>query len=109
MTAQHTPGPWRADRYGQFRYTVRGETGGARESEAVAVVDSLACSRDGQAFGWCTANARLIAAAPDLLAALDAMIGLTSCPVYKREDWQRIQDQARAAVAKAGGYQWPPK
>ena len=44
----------------------------------------------------------------ELLAALNAMIGMTSQRELKAGDWDRIQAQARTAVANAGGYQWPP-
>ena len=47
------------------------------------------------------ANARLIAAAPDLLAALGGM--LTVAQSYQDEKGQRAVQAARAAIAKATG------
>ena len=46
------------------------------------------------------ANARLIAAAPDLLAALEAAVHLPSLPAVEQV---RVQNQARAAIRKAKG------
>jgi hypothetical protein len=54
------------------------------------------------------ANARLIAAAPELLAALEAVVALDSARLTAR-DWGAAKDaaysQARAAIAKAKGVQ----
>lgn len=47
------------------------------------------------------ANARLIAAAPDLLAALEGM--LTACS-HQREQWPEVI-AARAAIKKATGHE----
>jgi hypothetical protein len=49
------------------------------------------------------ANARLIAAAPDLLAALRAMVALDECEAHFEEAYERILPEARAAIAKATG------
>jgi hypothetical protein len=57
------------------------------------------------------ANARLIAAAPDLLSALEAMLPLACDGIDARDrdaadnadEGQRIIDSARAAIAKARG------
>ena len=46
----------------------------------------------------CAANARLIAAAPELLEALKGLIGfITSTPPHQRRQWEA----AKAAIAKA--------
>lgn len=52
-------------------------------------------------FGNAEANARLIAAAPDMLAALEAidLARHTDAPA----DWQRATDLSDAAIAKALG------
>ena len=47
------------------------------------------------------ANARLIAAAPELLEALQNMLGLTEASDYMGVG--EIEQQARAAIAKATG------
>ena len=82
---QHAPGPWATDGkdYGWCIMDLRG----AR----VATV-----WRDGAPLA--TANARLIAAAPDLLAALQAAL-----PIGGPHRWWH--DDARAAIAKATGGQ----
>lgn len=58
MTATHTPGPWRV----------------VHQMDGAVHVDGLTCVADlGDAGATREANARLIAAAPDLLAALQAL------------------------------------
>lgn len=113
-TVRHTPGPWQA-LMGQFDY---GNDGSRRvmfgdpNTEAygrIATVDTKAerklrgknatpydapdAERD--------ANARLIAAAPELLAALRE-IAEFKLPMYPN-DWRRLKRQADAAIAKARG------
>ncbi len=96
MSAQHTPGPW-IDQPGTTsgRVVIAPEQGKVKRN----VASCGGPNRD--------ANARLIAAAPDLLAALIAM----------RERWElysggighagqtddRLMRQADAAIAKARG------
>jgi hypothetical protein len=77
MSAQHTPGPWRA------LYTRVDDASGYQ-----------VCHGDLHGKGEATnaANLRLIAAAPDLLAALIA--------IYDRHNAETMS-QARAAIAKA--------
>jgi hypothetical protein len=50
---------------------------------------------------WINANARLIAAAPELLAALKRMFCVASVELTGRRD--DVLEQARAAIAKAEG------
>jgi len=61
-TANHTPGPWEAHENGHIYAEER--------ASAVARIFENSYHRDGEA----QANARLIAAAPDMLTALEAMI-----------------------------------
>jgi len=81
---QHTPGPWS---YSEGTRTIRGP-----QNHWLASMDSWDGAIDH------AANARLIAAAPDLLAALQDCVAV---PNKNRPDevWQR----ARAAIAKATG------
>jgi hypothetical protein len=90
MSGTHTPGPWRAD---------CGGSGNQRGGFSVTAANDgvVICGR----MGWphCAdeseANARLIAAAPDLLAACKALVeGEYDAPVMP---------MARAAIAKAEG------
>ena len=86
MTTNHTPGPWRT---------------GTKILDAVFAGDRPIC---GPAYTMCKddermANARLIAAAPDLLAALEGAIRLID------ETWAGCERPeliaARATLAKA--------
>jgi len=53
------------------------------------------------------ANARLIAASPDLLAALEEMVSFSARGFTSTSEWQsevvRIRSNAIAAIAKARG------
>jgi hypothetical protein len=97
MTTQHTPGPWHWEG-NPCNYD--------KEQEAPWLVDAnysfppilggtITCQSD--------ANARLIAAAPELLSALNAM--LTHMGIDEDEWNKPTFDQARAAIAKATGAQ----
>lgn len=96
-----TPGPWRLmidDPEQRFEIAHESEV-----SEPGCIAWVFAADADDM-YGEAMANARLIAAAPDLLAALIALEGDCWCP------WDRIVDhhtapciQARAAIAKARG------
>jgi hypothetical protein len=78
---KHTPGPWTATLYDEDFHTIETSAG-------VAVAE-----------GYNKADARLIAAAPDLLEALCNVLSYVphgDMPVT-------IYDNARAAIAKAEG------
>lgn len=85
----HTPGPWAAD-FGEA-YAVT-----APDKGRVAICTNLkgAHGMGGRRTGdEVEANARLIAAAPDLLEALEVLVAeLGDC---------RLTEPARAAIAKA--------
>jgi hypothetical protein len=81
MSTQQTPAPWRI---GDAGMTVFGPPNGNPSPETVAATRNRA-------------NARLIAAAPDLLHALQ----LIDSNAAENPDW--IRRVARAAIAKAGG------
>ena len=86
----HTPGPWtlRAVQPGEAVFKRPfWEIGAEVSGKGVAF-----------AFGNDEANARLIAAAPDLLAACKAVIGLGAIPTTQPE-----HRQLEAAIAKATG------
>jgi hypothetical protein len=90
MSAQHTPGPWHIDRYGKHPRAVWGAT----NALPVAIIHS-----DGTSSAANDANARLIAAAPELLEALCMVLddpdALDGRPL--------TYECARAAIAKATG------
>jgi hypothetical protein len=102
--SKHTPGPWRVTNNPDGVYhdtmslvvTDKGEVCGPRQIRL-------------QAPGDVEANARLIAAAPDLLAALKALLVMCHSPepvkldeaLTWRENDERAEAMARAAIAKA--------
>ncbi len=93
---EHTPGPWRLENniaYGwktnPYSITVRKR---GVHSVAVANIPAKQTITREEAL----ANARLIAAAPDLLEALEAVI----CGVP--DTWEAVKN-ARQAIAKATG------
>jgi hypothetical protein len=115
----HTPGPWAycgADRGGCSCMTVMGEdhpiatvtsgdwgddypslrlTGGSLDRGVEAYMEQTTYGNVPEAVA--KANARLIAAAPDLLEALKAVTQSTEWPTMERD----TQDAVLAAIAKA--------
>jgi hypothetical protein len=96
MTTQHTPAPWVPKTYSTE--TVRDAVGIYAGSMLLPIVPDIA----GRSIEECDANIRLIAAAPDLLAALGACL-------YRLDehDDQSAPEclMARAAINKATGVQ----
>lgn len=92
MGGEHTPGPW--DRDGLHIKTTRG------------VIAHCPVPKNGGVFD-CQANARLIAAAPDLLAvAKQALKSMTICGIVQDGDMHQndpVIPALRAAIAKATG------
>ena len=91
----HTPGPWAFVKAGSFGWNIRGTWHGEPNSQ-LAYVDAGVCQTRGPFTDENTANARLIAAAPDLLAALKAVVAVSN---RKTDAYTR----AYAAIAKAEG------
>ena len=99
MTSKHTPGPW--------SYIGDDETGGIKFAEVAA---GEIGTRAHRSVAWCIgvderrldaatkANARLIAAAPDLLEALKAVL---NHPLTHLDG--TTEPLVRAAIAKATG------
>jgi hypothetical protein len=110
MSAKHTPGPWELD----------DENAVCAGGVYIAAVKQVPCVaiRSIDLVTW-DANARLIAAAPDLLDACRAMVAWdaaeNSAEPFDNDNgtgfYQRIAlcreafDKARAAIAKATGEQ----
>jgi hypothetical protein len=101
--SKHTPGPWRVDESGK---TVSSD----------AVTDIAILNMANPRYGWGgsdvsgasyrAANARLIAAAPELLESLILMVRTHDEPAESMLQEMREQkwlEQARAAIAKATG------
>jgi hypothetical protein len=95
MTQQHTPGPWHKE-LGSYIY--------ARTSK---VADAYFAQTESER----TANARLIAAAPELLTALQEVVrvfdshpsSITDTVWVTGESPETLYDHCRAAIAKATG------
>lgn len=103
MSAKHTPGPWWVDE--------PLEDGGTEPIVANAqwVICEVADGIDED--GAMEANARLIAAAPDLLAALENLTPILEAAESNASgnpEWKWVSSRintARAAIAKAEGRQ----
>jgi hypothetical protein len=90
MTAAHTPGPWKC---GPDLTVVHEHSG---------VIARLASTRG--KFEWEAANARLIAAAPDLLAALTDLLAMCERQADFNDDGDGgMFARSNAAIAKATG------
>ena len=85
MSTRHTPGPWAVADVGEVVVCATGRT--------LCDVYSSPTTGDEQA----DADARLIAAAPELLAACEAVAATT----WSRNTATIIGEQVRAAIAKA--------
>lgn len=107
MKAQHTPGPWRARPNGGY---------GQGPINAVFTAESELCggllaSLDTEPTNPnMEADARLIAAAPELLDALEKLLGLFDSGIRSEYEGTSMLetllaegDFARAAIAKATG------
>lgn len=97
MSTKHTPGPWHADPTKSFYVFAHGSL-----AEQAGVENGpFVCNASTQA------NARLIAAAPDLLAALqnarNVLAGLACGDLRTVNADSPALAQARAAIAKATG------
>ncbi len=97
--AAYTPGPWSVSKEGSLAgghyWTIFGRDG-------YETARSAGLSRPTEEIA---ANARLIAAAPELLAALRAIVDRSSGRLYDtdQETGQTFDEIALAAIAKAGG------
>ena len=98
MSNQHTPGPWivATDKVSVLSITA---VDMANQKPCPKVVD-CASGYDAMSYEEAQANARLIAAAPELLEALVSMLHLRKMP---DEVAECVLDRAVAAIAKAKG------
>ena len=106
MTAQHTRGPWIACRHGDY---------GDYDGKCRVILGEGGDIRTAVVLGFDTpeneANARLIAAAPDLLEALQAAVECGMVPISSVSDGGasrhsrqvQVADMIRAAIQKATG------
>lgn len=86
----HTPGPWHGETI-TGRHKVWADSGLNEDQAVIATVDT-------------SANARLIAAAPELLEALNGFepVDVVNFAAWM-ERYQVAMNKARAAIAKATG------
>lgn len=112
----HTPGPWKSDYLGVI-------TGGSSFLTSVAETYAIkwancqassahrhsqdAADYCGKMYDEAKANARLIAAAPELLEALKAMQFLAWHDGWETDGHQHAYRLAVSAIEKAGGEPWP--
>lgn len=109
--AKHTPGPWRIDEDSDDFPVVVGPRKGARRFGVEGEWDICLMDKDEDPSrrGVIMANARLIAAAPDMLAALKAQEAADDAGEKRSglRQWQALEDKAVAlrfaAVSKAEG------
>lgn len=101
--SEHTPGPWRVTGGGRDMLTVSHHPGDGLGSHIARLADAWLCDEHG---GSIDANARLIAAAPDLL---DALTALTRRVQLANAEGDPIASalipDCLAAIAKATGEQ----
>ena len=93
MSITHTPAPWKLRTQRAQRIVSTGWHVEAEDGCTLAVVL-------GEQSKELLANAKLIAAAPDLLAALTALLNYANLGAYERAN---AVTAARAAIAKATG------
>lgn len=106
MNTKHTPGPWEARCIESQEWAIDAPNGdptiGYSSWTALAsVYGSNDFRREGEAVA--EANARLIAAAPELLAACAGLLDALRTSGVSNGAIRFAEDQARAAIAKAEG------
>lgn len=92
--SKHTPGPWLIGKRSPGGYSLINADGWQSLARVVTVMEG-----DNRPFAEGVANARLIAAAPDLLEALKELLDQDE----HGEDEIWVRNKARAAIAKATG------
>lgn len=101
MATAFTPGPWtfsQDDQFGDTRFYVAQQEGAPYTPNYSDVATLIAETCSGERVSVQRANARLIAAAPELLEALNACIDYGA---MTGDEW--VTSKARAAIAKATG------
>ena len=98
--AKHTPGPWEAAIQPGCHAVIASLSGGPK---AVAIIGNNTPDDGNEPMRF--ANARLIAGAPDLLAALQRIVAVLDKQVASPHLAERASPlaQAKAAIAKATG------
>jgi len=96
MMSAHTPGPWHSSHTSANSWNMGVYDEAGTEVARVSVKSALYQQRR-------IADARLIAAAPKLLAALQAIVALDDGDNPALWPFAELFDQARAALAKSKG------
>lgn len=96
--SKHTPGPWE---WNTARTRMNDDRGRPVLMDGEGIWDLCAPVMHGDARA--DANARLIAAAPELLAALEGFLDFEGCTYPNEDNVAEAYAAARAAIAKAGG------
>lgn len=100
---KHTPGPWKFDDHLGCRPIKGGKSGSHRQAQYKEVACTVGLHDDDED----RANARLIAAAPELLKALEALVwvadSMDSAPIAASVRLETAYEEAKAAIAKARG------
>ena len=100
-TTKHTPGPWRVSTANPLQVNTDkgGDSVGVAESQKYNAPNTFCDPNEAEA------NAKLIAAAPELLEALDGLLLTVGMTAFKHEGQRAVLqeacDIARAAIAKA--------
>jgi hypothetical protein len=99
---QHTPGPWQSDEPADADHMARCVLAGAGTDNQWIAIES---EDDGHVAYCHPTNAALIAAGPELLAAISTLVGIaeTDCMDDKSNVWRSAMIAADAAIAKAEG------
>jgi len=103
---KHTPGPWRIS--GESATTVQADYRAINSEGGVLIATALGYPNSGYfpSDDEATANAALIAAAPELLEAAEGIVSRWDSPLWKDQPHTGIFiDRLRAAIAKAKGEQ----
>lgn len=98
MDVKHTPAPWFEVKHFSEWLISDGSRLVATTAGSPAHLGLAHAKRD-------AANARLIAAAPDLLKALETLLSLHDARVDTADAWNVSMEEARAAISKAIGDQ----
>lgn len=106
--AKHTHGPWTfsvQEQFGEVRFYVAQAEGAPFTASYSDVSTLIAQTVSGERFRTQEANARLIAAAPELLDALRGLLALEEENIRGCDDIDVCAEVqfARAAIAKATG------
>lgn len=99
----HTPGPWNCSEDGAEVWPMTGDTS---HVELARVVGPWCGSQASSWYGRevARANGRLIAAAPDLLAACQLLVALEDSDASDADTrWKQARRDMRDAIAKAQG------